>query len=114
MILKKDGFKVKGELIRKYFTIDENHLQINIFGEVEKAGEIFKVLGEVKVRPSKKEIDRFLGIVKRVQSKEKFKNVLLLFVSYDFPPPIIEYLQEKKIRFFWSYQLRKPSKRGTY
>jgi hypothetical protein len=90
---------VSGRLIRRYWQ--EN--QINIWGKGRQKGKEILILGEAKVRPSKKEIERFLRIAEEIKRKEK-KEAYLLFVAHDFPPAIEELLQKKGIKYYWSYE----------
>ncbi|HOJ43737.1 MAG TPA: hypothetical protein PK800_06420 [Syntrophorhabdaceae bacterium] len=99
-LLKKEGIEVEGKLIRRYY--EDN--QINIWGEGRKNKKTLLILGEVKVRPSKKEIDKFLRIVELVTKKEK-KDAFILFVAHDYHPNIEKYLMEKDIKYYWSYEL---------
>jgi len=98
-LLKKEGIEVSGRLIRRYWQ--EN--QINIWGKGRQKGKEILILGEAKVRPSKKEIERFLRIAEEIKRKEK-KEAYLLFVAHDFPPAIEELLKKKGIRYYWSYE----------
>jgi len=98
-LLKKEGIEVSGRLIRRYWQ--EN--QINIWGKGRQKGKEIIILGEAKVRPSKKEIERFLRIAEEIKRKEK-KEAYLLFVAHDFPPAIEELLKKKGIRYYWSYE----------
>jgi len=98
-LLKKEGIEVSGRLVRRYWQ--EN--QINIWGKGRYKGKDLLLLGEAKVRPSRKEIDRFIKIAEEIKKKEKTETYLL-FVAYDYPPAIEEYLREKRIRHFWSYE----------
>jgi chromosome segregation ATPase len=98
-LLKKEGIEVSGRLVRRYWQ--EN--QINIWGKGRQKGKEILILGEAKVRPSKKEIERFLRIAEEIKRKEK-KEAYLLFVAHDFPPAIEELLQKKGIKYYWSYE----------
>ena len=100
ILLKKEGIEVEGKLIRRYY--EDN--QINIWGKGRKNGKALLILGEVKVRPSKKEIDRFLRIVETITKKEE-KNAFILFVAHDYHPNIERYLKEKNIKYYWSFEL---------
>ncbi len=104
-ILEKEGVKVTGRIIRRYYRIGDKDNQINIFARAAKNGREMRILGEAKVRPSKKEIDRFLKITESVKKAEKNPEVYLLFVANDYHPNTEQYLQEKGIRYFWSYEL---------
>ncbi len=99
LLLKKEGVEVSGRLIRRYWQ--EN--QINIWGKGSQRGKEILILGEAKVRPSRKEIDRFIKIAEEIKRKEK-KDTFLLFIAHDFPPTIEEYLKHKGIRYYWSYE----------
>jgi len=99
-LLKKEGILVSGRLIRRYW--EEN--QINIWGKGKKGGKDLLLLGESKVRPSKKEVDRFIKIAEEIKRKEKTETYLL-FIAHDYPPAIEGYLRQKRIKYYWSYEL---------
>lgn len=61
-ILAAHGVIVEGRLIRRYI----GELQLNVYGQGRRNGQPVTILGECKVRPSKKEIDRFGRIVERL------------------------------------------------
>ncbi|MCX8022973.1 MAG: hypothetical protein N2745_09395 [Syntrophorhabdaceae bacterium] len=100
LLLKREGIDVKGRLIRRYYE----EYQINIWGEGKKDGKDTLILGEVKVRPSKKEIDRFLRTVNTIIKNEK-KDAYTVFVAHDYHPATEKYLSEKGIKHYWSYEL---------
>jgi len=104
-LLKKDGIEVEGRLVRKYYWIKDDYNQINIFGWGRKNGSKILILGEVKMRASKKEIDKFLKLAREIQKREGEPPVLLIFVASDFHPKVEEYLQDKGIKYFWSFEL---------
>ena len=104
-LLERDGIKIAGRIIRRYYRIIDKEYQINVFARAKKdEGEIL-VLGEVKVRPSKKEIDRFLKIAEYIRREEGNPDVCLLFVAHDYHPNTEQYLKENGIRYFWSYEM---------
>ncbi len=100
LLLKKEGINIKEKLIRRYY--EEN--QINIWGRARRADKEILILGEVKVRPSRKEINRFIKICDRIKKKES-KDAFLVFVAHDYHPSVERYLREKGIRYYWSYEL---------
>ncbi len=104
-LLKDDGIKISGKIIRRYYPIVDKNYQINIFAKAKKDDKDILLLGEVKVRPSKKEIDRFLKIAEWIKKEEGWVDTYLLFVAHDYHPDIEVYLREKSIRYFWSYEL---------
>ena len=62
------------------------------------------ILGECKVRPSKKGIRRFLSHVKRL-SEARGQEVVPIVVAHDFPPEMEEHLKGLGIKYYWSYEL---------
>jgi archaellum component FlaC len=99
-LLKSEGIEVIGKLVRRYY----GEYQINLWGEGKRNGEKILLLGEVKVRPSKSEIRRFLKIAEEIRKSEK-KETYLLFVAHDYHPSIETYLKESGIKYYWSYEL---------
>jgi len=103
-ILADHGIKVEGRLIRRYLKIKGTEHQVNIFGYAQKNGEKILILGEAKVRPSKKEIARFEKLCEYA-SEELKTPVFKVFVAHDFPPVIEAYLKEHDFLPVWSYEL---------
>ncbi len=99
------GLKVEGRLIRRYFRIGRKDIQINIYGKAKKNTKEILILGECKVRPSRKEISRFEKYASKITEKEGFSESLLVLVAHDFLPSIEELLKERNIAYFWSYEL---------
>jgi uncharacterized coiled-coil protein SlyX len=99
-LLRSEGIEVIGKLVRRYY----GEYQINLWGEGKRNGEKILLLGEVKVRPSKSEIRRFLKIAEEIGKREK-KETYLLFVAHDYHPSIETYLKESGIKYYWSYEL---------
>ncbi len=106
ILSEKYGLHIEGALVRKYFLLDKKYIQLNIYGHGKKNGEDYVIIGECKVRPSRKEITRFEKYAKKIAEKEG-KKPFLLFVAHDFHPKIEEILKEKSIPYIWSYELEK-------
>ena len=104
VLAERYGVEVEGQLVRRYVSVGAKEIQINIYGYARKNGRRLLVLGECKVRPSKREIGRFEKYARRIAEQEG-KEVFLVFVGHDFPPKIEELLEEKGIAYFWSYEL---------
>ena len=103
-ILRNYGLEVEGRLIRKYVKVGRVFRQVNVYGHARRDGERFLIVGEVKTRPSKKEIDRFEKLADALARKEGLP-VFRLFVAHDFPPDIEEFLRSRDILPVWSYDL---------
>ncbi len=102
-ILKKFDIRVN-RLMRKYVPIKDKIYQLNIYGEGKKNSKPILIIGEAKVRPSKKEILRFEKVIKLIQEIEK-TEIFKIFIAHDFHPRIENYLKEKNILPIWSYEL---------
>jgi len=103
-ILAQQGIQVEGRLIRRYVQLKEKERQVNIFGHGRRNGEQVLILGEAKVRPSRREVDRFVRLARQVAAVERMPSVLV-FVAYDFPPAVEAYIKEQDILPVWSYEL---------
>jgi len=103
-LLKRYGITVEEKLKRQYVEFRKGYKQINIYGYGHRDGERILILGEAKVRPSKKEIARFERLTQEL-SRLQGLPVFPLFVAYDFPPEIEELLRRKGILPVWSYEL---------
>ncbi len=100
-LLEPLGIKVTDKMIRKYI----NGYQVNIFSKAEKDSKEVYIVGECKVRPSKKEIERFLKIVENIKDHTGDCEIVTVFVAHDYPPDIEQYIKAKGIIYFWSYEL---------
>ncbi len=104
LLLQRYGIKVEDRLVRRYVTVKNKDIQVNVYGYAQKDGRRILILGECKVRPSKKEIERFERYARLIGENESI-DVYLLFVAHDCPPSIEKLLQDKGIAYFWSYEL---------
>ncbi len=105
LLAERYGLKIESPLVRRYFSLGRKEIQIDIYGRAKKNGKPLLLLGECKVRPSKREVERFERYARRIGELER-TEIFLLFVAYDFPPKIEHLLQDKGIAYFWSYELR--------
>ena len=104
LLRERYGLEIEGKLIRRYVPVGRKEIQVNIYGHARKDGRRLLVLGECKVRPSCREIERFEKYARRIAEGENVEP-FLVFVSHDFPPKIEKLLQDKGIAYFWSYEL---------
>ncbi len=100
-LLAARGIEVQGRLVRRYL----GEYQVNIFGQGVHAGAPVTILGECKVRPSRKEVDRFLKVIARLEAEGLVSAPRVLLVGHDFHPTVERYLEEKGVLWFWSYEL---------
>jgi len=90
--------------VRRYIKIRGKERQVNIYGYAFKGSERVLVLGEAKVRPSKKEISRFEKLCDSLHKKEGLP-IFKIFVAHDFLPAIEEELRRREILPIWSCDL---------
>jgi prefoldin subunit 5 len=105
-LLERDhNIKLTEGLVRRYVTLPRGRTrQINIYGRGRQDGTDILVLGECKVRASKKEVRDFLRLADRIEKYEGVK-AFRLFVCYDFRPEIEDMLKELGVCYYWSYEL---------
>ena len=104
ILFQRFGIKVRGRLLRRYFPIGNKNIQLNIYGYGSRDGEDVVIIGECKVRPSKREISRFKKYAQKVAEIEG-KNPFYIIVAHDFPPAIEDFLRSNNIPYVWSYEL---------
>ena len=104
ILLQRYGIKVTDRLLRRYFPVGNKNIQLNIYGHGKRDGEDVVIIGECKVRPSKREISRFKKYAKKVADIEG-KKPFYIIVAHDFPPAIEDFLRSSDISYVWSYEL---------
>ena len=102
--LLQEGVEVQEPLVRKYIRLRNKERQVNIYGLGKRNGQEVLIMGETKVRPSRKEVERFLRLAHRL-AEEEGRELFLVFVAYDFPPAMEAYLRDRGILPVWSYEL---------
>ena len=106
-LLRRDyGLEVEGRLVRRYVRYpDGKHDEVNIYGWARRDGKRVLVVGEAKTRPSKREVERFRKLVDRVKEAEGADEVLPIIAVHTVVPELEEYIREKGIALYWSYEL---------
>jgi DNA repair exonuclease SbcCD ATPase subunit len=104
ILKRKYNIKPVGNFVRDYFTINGEHVEVNIFGRVKKGNKEYILIGEAKSQVTKKAIDKFLKKCDKI-SRSFSKETIKVFISYIFPPGIKEYAEEKGIVLIPSYEL---------
>jgi len=105
-LLKKEFGIETRELKRDFIEISPNRYEeINILGQGRKNGTLIWILGECKTQLKKKDVDNFLKRLSRMEHLfpgEKF----LIMVTYQTSPQVREYIKEKGLKLYFSYELR--------
>ena len=80
--------------------------ELNVYIKAKKDGKQVLIIGESKAQPGKKDIDKFIKTVERV---EKYTGTVVypFIVGYSFSPIVEKYINEKypKLKFFNTYQI---------
>ena len=104
-LLKRDFGVQTLNLKRDFIEIaPKKYEEINIFGEAQKDGKRFWIIGDCKTQLKKRDIDDFLGFVKKIDRFIKGEKILLS-VTYQTPPPVRAYAQEKGVKIYFSYEM---------
>ncbi|MGB9860208.1 MAG: hypothetical protein ACPLQP_09775, partial [Moorellaceae bacterium] len=106
-LLQQDyGLVVKGRLKRKFVQDNQGRaIEVNIIGEGERDGQSYTIVGESKSQLSKRDVDDFIR--KKLQRLEGvFPRVFPVLVTYMISQPEVEeYVREKGIALYYSYDL---------
>ena len=100
--LREDGIRVE-RLERKYFILDGEEVEINLYGEGILEGERVIVLGEVKSRIYGRDVDRIASIVEKIEKLMDRRSVRVLFGFAVHPSAQIE-AEKRGVRIYTAYR----------
>lgn len=104
-LLQRDyGLQVVGRLKRDYALDNEGkYIEVNIWGQAERDGQTFTIVGESKVQLSANDIDRFLRRkLKRLQGI--YPNLFPVIVTHMITSPdVSQYAERKGVAVYFSY-----------
>ncbi len=105
-LLKRDfGLEVIDGLRRDYIEVGrDKYEEVNIIGRAKDESKDVWVIGECKSQLKKGDVDDFLKSVKRIDPFVKGEK-LLVAVTYQTPPHVRNYLEQKGIKLYFSYEL---------
>ncbi len=107
-LLRRDhGLEVLEPLIRTFVKDHRGRpLEVNIFGKARQNDHELVILGEAKAQLSKRDVDRFLR--RKVKPLETvFPEKFLVLVTHMISDPEVEeYVRDKGIALYYSYQFR--------
>jgi len=107
LLKKRFGIEPDDGFVRKFIVMDGKEVELNMFGGGHKDGEKWFIVGEGKAKLSKKDIDKFLRLLTRLETaKIVGDHVLPLMVTYSARPATEDYAKEKGINIIWSYELK--------
>ena len=105
LLSKEFGIKVE-EIKRDFVELAPNRYEeLNIIGKGRRNGTSVWILGECKTQLRKKDVDSFLKKISRIEHLFPGER-LLIMVTYQTSPQIRDYVQQKGIKLYFSYQLQ--------
>lgn len=105
LLSKEFGIKVE-EIKRDFVELAPNRYEeLNIIGKGRKNGTPVWILGECKTQLRKKDVDSFLKKISRIEHLFPGER-LLIMVTYQTSPQVRNYIQQKGIKLYFSYQLQ--------
>ncbi|GAB6163960.1 hypothetical protein JCM12298_31200 [Desulfothermus naphthae] len=105
-LLSKE-FEIKVEEIKRDFVelASNRYEELNIIGKGRKNGTPVWILGECKTQLRKKDVDSFLKKISRIEHLFPGER-LIIMVTYQTSPQVRNYVQQKGIKLYFSYQLQ--------
>ncbi|MGB9860017.1 MAG: chordopoxvirus fusion protein, partial [Moorellaceae bacterium] len=104
-LLQRDySLRIKGRLKRAFVRDNQGqHIEVNIIGVGERDGQTYTIVGESKSQLSKRDVDDFIRKkVKRLEGV--FPRLFPLLVTYmTSQPEVEEYVRDKGIALYYSY-----------
>lgn len=108
-LLKRDFGAEVGRLYRRFLLYpDGRDDEINIYGEGKRNGQKVYVIGEAKAQLGRRDVDRFVRMLKRVQAFLD-AELIPLVLTYAAHPKVEEYAATKGLKIYWSYDLQQPA-----
>ncbi len=90
------------ELYREILVIDGEEIEVNLYGEGLKAGEKIVILGEVKSRIYRRDVEEFVSKLEKIEKLIDAKKYRLMF-GYYIHPSAKELAEESEIKLIASY-----------
>ena len=91
---------------RFYYEIaKDEHIELNLYGQGYKGEEKVLIIGEVKTNITKKEVIKFVRILKLLEKKIRGKEVFKLFFGYTVHPSAVKVAEENSIETIATYNL---------
>jgi len=105
-LLNRDyGLQIDGDLTRRFVEDNQGeHIEVNIFGQARRNGEVLTIVGESKAQLSKNDVDSFLRRkIQRLQGR--YPNLFPVLVVHMTSEWDVEaYAREQGVAVYYSYQ----------
>ncbi len=94
------------ELRKNIVYSDGRYDEVNIYIKGKKEAQEVYLVGECKAQPGKKDIQRFVSLINRLENKFK-KEIFCFIVGYSFSKDVEDYLnlEYPYIKYFKTYQI---------
>lgn len=90
---KQYGMKVRSSGRRNIEYSETDYDEVNLYAEGERNGKPCFLIGECKAQPGKRDADRFVVMLKRLQKVLK-GELFPILVGYTFPPQVERYVRK--------------------
>ena len=105
-LLKRDFGLEVDRLYRRFLIYpDGKDDEVNIYGEGKRDGQKVYVIGEAKAQLGRRDVDRFLRMLKRVQIFLSAELIPLL-LTYAVHPKVEQYAVSNGLKIYWSHDLQ--------
>ena len=101
-LYRHEGIEVE-DLVRKFFTVEGEEVEVNLYGEGSRAGRKVYVLGEAKSRIYGDDVWRFYSAVSKVAKLLKDGEVYMLMFGFYIHPTAEKTAEKLGVRLIASY-----------
>ena len=109
VLLRRDFGVEVGRLYRRFLVYpDGKDDEVNIYGKGRRNGGEVYVIGEAKAQLGRRDVDRFVRMLRRVRSFLD-ADLIPLLLTYAVHPKVEQYADAKGLKIYWSYDLKEPS-----
>jgi hypothetical protein len=107
LLESEHGITVEQRLVRRFVEYpDGGEDEVNVYGRGRRNGTELTIVGEAKARPGKKDIDRFLKLVSRLERNGWIAGEpFLLLIGYSIRPEVERYARSRNVEVVPSYLL---------
>ena len=105
ILKERFNIEVIEPLKRTYIKLNgEKYAEVNIFGMGRRDGREVYIIGECKTQLKQSDVDKFLWLIEKLESKWKGEKFLVL-VTYQTLPSVMEYAEQRGLNLIFSYEL---------
>ena len=101
------GIAVEQGLVRRFVEYADGGMdEVNVYGRGRRNGSVLTIVGEAKIRPGKRDVDRFLKLVGRLGKQGWIEGEpFLLLIGHSIAPVVERYAQSHDIEIVPSHLL---------